>query len=251
MRSNDTDDLAEGFEPAPLAIGPDGGVAMTARAREIPPPPRLCAAGPCRHYHTFTIQLDAERPMAGHVAQGAKHGALVGDGGPAPFHVRRHHYCYPDVGIETELGDLPVLECSRWTPQLRVDQMDDLERREQFLHSDAGRKYTYELEDWKAARAAAEADVELDTPRIQSVVVTVGGHDQEIVVDGAPMTMREVRQLALNLAYGQAALPAPTESYRLLDTQGNEVSNLDATLDLLGIVDGERFVLTLPAGAGG
>lgn len=248
MRSNDPKSkFQDGFEPGPLQIGPDGGIQVSPQAKAIPPPPSLCEAGPCRNYHRFVTQLDAERPIGGAIEQGEHHGRVTGDPGPAPFHMVAHRYCYPTVGIETELDDLPVLDCNRWEPV--GDDYDTAravaERKEQ---------YQRELAEWHAARAAElEEVVAAAAPFIRAVTVTVGGHDYEIAVDGDPMTIRALRRKALDAAYWPPSppAPAPLDAYQLRDLDGNEITNLDATLTDLGIADGDRFTLTLPAGYGG
>lgn len=238
MRTNDIHgDLHAELEPGPLTAGPDGTIQLTQQARSIPPPPRLCAAGPCRHYHTFTIQLDAERALAGRVEQGGK---LAGDAGPDPFYVRRHHYCYPTPGVETDLKDLPVLECSRWDPDTyEARGIDD--RREAFFRTRNGMTFKRELADWRAARAAEHVP---SAAKIERVVVVIGGHEFPVPVD-ADSTLRGV------CAYAMSAAGFVGVHDRLLDSTGNEISNLDATLSELGVVDGEQFTLVRPVGHGG
>src|SRR5262245_21225174 len=120
MRSNDVqDELAEGFEPTALPpVSPDGGLELPPMREAPRQPPRLCEAGPCRNYHTFKIQLDAQKPMA----VGGQDGEL--EAPEATDHAETHHYCYPAVGIESKLGSLPVIQCNRWSP------VSALERRE-------------------------------------------------------------------------------------------------------------------------
>src|SRR6185295_2340607 len=111
MRSNDVrDDLQDGVESAALPpMAPDGGLELEPAEPLDDPPPRLCEAGPCRHYHRMAVQMDAQNPMAER-----RDGQLVRHA--RVFHTTVSHYCYPDVGIETNLGSLPVLECNRWVP---------------------------------------------------------------------------------------------------------------------------------------
>ncbi len=47
-----------------------------------------------------------------------------------------------------------MLECNRWQPMRAEDASDERRARETFLMTDAGQKYTRELEQWRAARAA-------------------------------------------------------------------------------------------------
>jgi hypothetical protein len=119
MKTQDPrEELQDGFELAP----PPSEQAMQP-ARPLARP-RLCEAGPCKHYHRLTVQVDAAQPGAITVpvalpesTPGAQSvpGGTVYQAAPA-FHVQVHHYCYPDVGIEMPLGDLPVTECNRWDP---------------------------------------------------------------------------------------------------------------------------------------
>jgi hypothetical protein len=129
--------MADGFDASPApAIGADGMPVMSASANKSDPPPRLCEAGPCRNYHAFKIQLDAERPLSG--------GEV--------FHTEAHHYCYPAVGIETRLGSLPVLQCSRWSP-LTADELRDHARVEDdYWSTHEGKKHKEVLEAWMAGR---------------------------------------------------------------------------------------------------
>lgn len=246
MRSTDIrDEVGAELEPAPIAVGPDG-MHLRDNARAIPPPPRLCEAGPCRHYHRFVSQLDAERPMGATVEPG---GRVTGDGGPQPFYTEVHHYCYPDVGIETILGAMPVLECNRWDP---------VEREEPSARArEVAVQYMRELDEWKAARAAEESPA---VPTITNIVVTFYGHEYPVTVDGDE-TLRQVREFVAcadppnrsSLENGVVTpIPQPrTESLVFFDSAGNEITNLDATLHQLGIADGEQLTLTLPAGHGG
>lgn len=78
-------------------------------------PPRICGYGPCRHHHTIEIVMDAATPAAGEVLPG---GSLAGVPALGAIHLERQHYCYPDVGIEIDLGNTPVVTCNRWRPPL-------------------------------------------------------------------------------------------------------------------------------------
>lgn len=148
MVSNDVqDELAEGFTPTPLPpVAPDGGLELP-KMREAPRhPPRLCEQGPCRHYHTFKIQLDAQKPMAVRKDDGTV------EQPEAPDHEETHHYCYPDVGIESKLGGLPVIQCNRWSPiPLEQRKIDEL-RVEAWLATDEGKQYIAELDAYGAER---------------------------------------------------------------------------------------------------
>jgi hypothetical protein len=106
----------------------------------------LCEAGPCRNYHRFEIQLDVTRPIAERLEQNGK---LAGEAPPMPFHVRVHHYCYPNQGIETDLGDLPVLSCNRWEPKIGVEIREEAARVDAFMASDDGHAYKTALDAWR------------------------------------------------------------------------------------------------------
>lgn len=156
MRTNKTqDDFIEDYEPGPMP--PMTAETAAAERRVTPLPPRLCEAGPCVHYHRFDIQLDAEGPRAESISPG---GQMSGLAPKQPFYVRVHHFCYPTVGVETDLGGLPVLKCNLWQP---ITDETVLERaRSRFLESDAGKAYTAELAAWTDARAKDSAAAELE-----------------------------------------------------------------------------------------
>lgn len=155
-RNHAQEDPIEGFDASELPpVGPQG--IPGAEDRRLPlAPPRLCEVGPCVHYHRFQIQLDVESPKAAGIDPGGK---MAGDGGGQPFHVRTHHYCYPDSGIETDLGSLPVMECNRWDPVPLVTIEKESEWRRRFFAEDPrGGKYREDFAAWNAARAELEHD---------------------------------------------------------------------------------------------
>lgn len=41
----------------------------------------------------------------------------IGQEDASPDRLERQHWCYPDTGIEMDLGATPVVECNRWKPQ--------------------------------------------------------------------------------------------------------------------------------------
>ncbi len=134
------DSLAEGFEPSPLPpVGPDGSLMIPTPLARAPVAPRLCELGPCRNYHRLESQ-----------AQG--HSFADGTEG---LHVQVSHSCYPSVGIEVELGDIPVLRCNRWAPaDLRDPAFTNVARiRQTALASPAGGRFTHDLRRWEDARA--------------------------------------------------------------------------------------------------
>lgn len=149
-RTDVRDELQDGMEPAHMAVGPDGGAEIRPLKSELPPRPRLCEAGPCRNYHRFAVQMDAAaplvKPVPAHVPTGTPRTELGPRGAmyrPLPvFHTQVHHYCYPSLGVETVLGDMPVTECNRWDPV------------------EPPKGYQEALEAWEAAYAAAGKEAE-------------------------------------------------------------------------------------------
>lgn len=141
MKTNDVqDDLQDGFEPSSLPpIGPDGAPALEPMRRLPVLMPSLCTAGPCMRYHEFSVQLDVTRPIGERYIDGGK---IEGDAGPMPFHPQVHRYCYPTTGIETNLGDLPVVTCSAWRPLSAEENAKRMLPQQAFLASAAGKKFT-------------------------------------------------------------------------------------------------------------
>jgi hypothetical protein len=185
MRKIDVqDDLQAGFEVAPgPPIGPDGAPVPPAMRSFPPARPRLCEAGPCRNYHRFKIQLEAANPRARTVPVAlpdTPRAQLVPGGtvyqAPAAYHEQTHHYCYPTIGIEMPLGDLPVTQCNRWNPYVdrpeapssasRLDNAHLAELRSAaletdygqrgnqaaFLASRDGQRYQAEVAEWERER---------------------------------------------------------------------------------------------------
>lgn len=164
MRSNDIqDELQGGIELGAMPpVGPDGAPKLPQLRKILRPPPRLCEQGPCVHYHRFTVQLDAERPRAAAVAgPGEHHGMLVG-AADAPFHTQVHHYCYPQLGIETVLGDLPIIQCNHWRPKSEEQGRLESAAGDAYLRTQAGERYLADITAWQAEHAAAESDRKAD-----------------------------------------------------------------------------------------
>lgn len=183
MRTKDLqDELAEGFEVGPLPpMGPDGALALEPFRNRPAERPRLCEAGPCKHYHRLEIQLEAQDPRAMKipvrlpvVVPGAE---VVLDGTiyrpPATFHTETHHTCYPDVGIEIDLGPAPVLRCNRWEP--RVD--DKFYLRGLFWETTEGKAHLAAVAAWDAARAQELADA---TEAEALIAETMAQHDHAV-----------------------------------------------------------------------
>lgn len=174
-------DLQDGFEPAPAPpIGPDGAPIIAAQQADPPARPSLCLAGPCRNYHQLVTQVDAANPSAVRLpvvlpdgtpgAEVTLHGTLYR--APAVFHVQTNHYCYPNVGIEIDLGSVPVVECSRWSPLLATEWQPRETDRAVFRASPAGVAFQRQLDDWARARAAAEEGAEEAARLIEAMAMS-------------------------------------------------------------------------------
>jgi hypothetical protein len=259
MRSNDVrDDLQDGIDAAPMpAMAPDGGLAFTPARPIVEPPPRMCELGPCRHYHRLAVQMDAANPMSERRSDGSVvHHARL-------FHTQVSHYCYPDVGIETELGSLPVIECNRWVPIGRI-------RRPKALL----RGYQRELAAWDGRRereaegvdAAVAEDAPEDAMALEISVVFEGdvfapSADDAIVATSmlvaatAMMTVAEVIELAVPRLVTD---PSPFKPGITLEQceravsigawpvrAGDPLANLDVTIGQMGLDAEECIVVTL------
>ncbi len=241
MRRRDVqNEMIDDFEPTVgLKLGPDGMQGMPER-RDLPPePPRLCLAGPCKHYHRMVIQLDAQQPGA----ERGPDGEIVHHG--RVFHPEIHHYCYPDVGIETNLGAHPVLECSRWTPVeglLRKVPLigEALAKREaRRIRLDYDRKlarFHRQREDEAAAYvppATIDLVVTVHIPRPNADLREKQPRDY-----GRRMEFRPEDPLSFVLLKAMQASDLPLRG----DTpvclvNGDLVDNLDATIGELGLAD--------------
>jgi len=90
--------------------------------------------------------------------------SLPMDGTPAAIYRKTMRACFPGGGVEVELEDTPVFECSRWDPdQTRLVTLRIT--RSEYLKSEQGVAYTRELEAWEAARKrdADELQAALDS----------------------------------------------------------------------------------------
>lgn len=156
-RSTLTSRFLAGWEPAPLPPrGPDGMVPAPPPSRSLPivQPPSLCEAGPCRNYHRVASLMDAQQTM---------------DGSDA-IYPQVTRACYPTPGIELELGETPVLRCSRWEPDNEQERLDAI--RHNFLKSKDGQAYV-------AQRAAFD----------EAVAVAQSRHDDAELEDEGPVSL--------------------------------------------------------------
>lgn len=201
---------------------PDGGYA-TPPPRPFDPPPRLCEQGPCRHYHALGILVDAERPKGAGVGED---GRLVGQGEVGPDHVGRHHYCYPDVGIETELGSLPVVECNRWDPCPTNDAARS-EARRRYLESDNGQAYLTAVVAWKERQQFANEEMLRDAEDAERVMA-------DAMAARLERAQREARAVRGTVVYSpEGTAPAWLASVESLGVHTQGVTFEDAVAMLL------------------
>ncbi len=141
QRTTLTSRFLAGFTPGHLPPrGPDGMIPagppplLGAGLGHLPviDPPTLCEAGPCRNYHRVVSVMDAQDP--------------VGGTGPARRQITRA--CYPTPGIDLELGEIPVLQCSRWEPE-SAGSRD--EARRVYLKTKNGQQYLAEVATFEDA----------------------------------------------------------------------------------------------------
>jgi hypothetical protein len=112
------------------------------RSLPLVQPPSLCEAGPCRNYHRVSSVMDAE------------------DGGvPGAAHRQISRACYPTPGIELELGETPVLQCSRWEPDGEQARLDSL--RSQYMKTPDGKVFAEKMAAFEEAQRD-ESDGEVD-----------------------------------------------------------------------------------------
>lgn len=111
-----TDRLVSGFGGSPSPpVAPDGGPHLEPAPLGLPviaPIPR-CELGPCRNFHRMTTKVDAQDPLDGERI----------------LHTVITRTCYPAPGIEFDVSEAPVRECSRWEPVTQGERNALLERR--------------------------------------------------------------------------------------------------------------------------
>jgi len=137
QRSTLTSRFLAGFTPSQMPPrGPNGMVPAPpppdgARLPVIDPP-SLCEAGPCRNYHRVASVMDSQYPV----------------GGSGPAHRQITRACYPTAGIELELGETPVLQCSRWEPDNEQARLDSL--RSQYMKTPDGKAFVEKVAAFEA-----------------------------------------------------------------------------------------------------
>lgn len=111
---------AESFSAVELTEIPMGPGMVPLVGVGAPPPipaaePKtfVCLRGPCRHYWQLEMHFDAGNPEETwdpEIGLKDEHGDPI----RAPRKIER--VCLAHPGVETELEDTAVLECSRWSP---------------------------------------------------------------------------------------------------------------------------------------
>lgn len=142
------------FAPAAVPVAPDGGIPPGYGLEQPQPLPAatpenfVCLRGPCRH-HWHLVTMAGEGNPAGTWAElGLK----------AP---RQHHYaCTANPGMETDLTDDCVFECSRWDPTPPHDLVQLDARRRAYNESAEGRAV---LADDQPEEQIDEGDLDGDT----------------------------------------------------------------------------------------
>lgn len=202
--------LADDFEPGPLPpMSPDGTPLLEAASELAAPAPRLCAVGPCRHYHTFQTRFDAQDPLE----ERRPDGTLIRHG--RALHLEQHHYCYPDVGIESNLTSLPVFECNRWSPVRALLRRVGAMRRE----------YDRDLAAWRSAESVPlTPGAELLAPEARSGTIIMVGLEIGCWVNGPPFAGSAVD----GCASGPSGKFAPHPDWKLATYQATSTTTLDA-----------------------
>jgi hypothetical protein len=106
-----------GFTPGPIGMSPSVPAAT--------PEHFMCLRGPCRHYWQLETFFASGNPMQ---TWDAVDGLKDSDGKPVRMPRQISRSCLAQPGMETELTDDVVYECSRWDP-LSPREVRRLERR--------------------------------------------------------------------------------------------------------------------------
>jgi hypothetical protein len=102
------------------------------------------------------------------------------DGGmPGQAHRQITRACYPTAGIELELAETPVLQCSRWEPDDEQGRLDIL--RAAFLKKPEGKAFAAKVTAFEESEAALADDE--DSDRIHAEVAGVLDDVRDIIDD--------------------------------------------------------------------
>ena len=134
-----------------------GGFPSPPRHSNLPvwhgdPPPVMCEAGPCAHYHEMEVVIDSQQPI---------------DGSAGEIHTEKVRTCYPHWGVEMDLKGVPVLSCSRWCP---VEGKDPDVHREE---------HTRKVAEWKDAQKARRDEIEQAATAAVSEAAFVDASDDD------------------------------------------------------------------------
>lgn len=142
QRSTLTSRFLSGFQPSQMPPrGPDGLIPAGPPSKlPVIDPPTLCEAGPCRHYHRVVSEMDVQQAL---------------DGTDAPVREQITRACYPSPGIELELGETPVFQCSRWEPDMSEESRLN-EQRKAFMKTPLGKQFAEDVAAFEAANAASK-----------------------------------------------------------------------------------------------
>jgi len=242
MRSRDVqNESIDSFEPGPLPpMGPDGAPLLEPVRIPAADPPRLCEAGPCRRYHVMKIQLDAQQPGRERLEDGTviDHARV--------FHTEAHYYCYPDVGIETNLGSQPVLECNRWVP------ITSLFRGKHAIRREYDRKFAawHDQRETEDADASAAGEDGLVAIRFALGIADDSGAIRFWPNETPPPTLAIPRSLTVEAIIEEEVSERlgrgrPARALlRSVTIDGHPLDNTDVTVAELGLEDGATLTVT-------
>jgi hypothetical protein len=131
-------ELYKDVPPAQVAMGPAGISSMIGPPAALPPASPahfICLRGPCRHYWRMETFMASGNPKD---TWDPEKGLKDADGNPVRMPRQVHHTCLVQPGMETELTEDNVYECSRWEPLTprEVKRIDKKRRVYLKLHPD-------------------------------------------------------------------------------------------------------------------
>lgn len=105
-------------ELGPIAMGPNltpllGPVGSTPPIPDATPELFVCLRGPCRHYWQFSSHIESGNPKE---TWDPEIGLKDEEGNPIKQPRQINRVCLVHPGVETELDDNLVYDCSRWDP---------------------------------------------------------------------------------------------------------------------------------------